>query len=247
MNRPAGVGLSRFRMSATCSDDGTLAAFIRRHFLWGCRTYDPAKAKASARLRARIADEARIAPSLRLDDKVLEAYLRNVVCLTAEEMQRVRRFRALERRHAGRVACRTLYAAFGGQRRFMAFQARHRILHIAQEQSQSVGRCRQWTLATHVIRSVRMLMASPVLLFMVCGKGERVTYTETCSPDPPRRRRIFAVRPAREARHTFKSVPVTPAARGPPPEAPKTRENAMFGIPGSAAGARRRGERAVAA
>ena len=233
--------------SGTCSDGNTLASFLRRHFLWGRRTYDPAKAKASARSRTRLADEARIAPSLRFDDRALEAYLRNVACLTGEEMECVRRFRALERRHAGRVACRTLYSAFGGQRRFMAFQARHGMLQITQEHSQSVGRCRQWTLSPRAVRSVRMMMTSPVLLFMVCGKGERVIYIETRSTDPPRGRRIFAVRPARGVRRALGSVAFTLPARGPPPKAPKTRENAMFGKTRSAAAARRRRERAAAA
>lgn len=129
----------------------------------------------------------------------------------------------------------------------MAFQARHRILHIAQEHSQSVGRCRQWSLAPRVIRSVRMMMDSPVLLFMVCGKGERVIYTETRSPDPRQRRRISAVLPARGVRRALGSVAFTLPARGPPPKAPKTREIGMVGKPGSAAVARRRRERAAAA
>ncbi len=234
--------------SGTCSDGGMLTAFIRKHFLWGCRTFDPDKAKASARLRARIADKARIAPSLRLDDKALDAYLKGVAGLTGEEMECVRRFRTLERRHAGRVACRTLYAAFGGQRRLMVFKARHRLLSIAQEHSQSQRRCPQRTLAPRVIRSLRMLMASPVLLFMVRVEGERrrVIYSETHTPDPRRKRRISAVHPAREACCTLEPVTVAPAARGPPAEAPKTHENAIFGKPRSAAGARRRGGCAVA-
>lgn len=31
--------------------------------------------------------------------------------------------------------------------------------------------CRQWALAPGAIRSVRVLMASPVLLFTLCGEG----------------------------------------------------------------------------
>ncbi len=235
--------------SATCSDDKALTAFLRKHYLWGCKTYDPAKARASARARARIADEARIAPSLRLDDTTLRIYLKGVVGLSDEEMKCIRRFRALERRHAGRIACRTLYAAFGGQRRYQAFQARHGILSISQEHSQSVGRCRQWTLAPRVIRSVRMLMDSPVLLFMVRGERdrERVIYTETHRRKPHHRRRTVAIHPARKPRHALESVTVTLSARGPPPKSPKTHENAMFGMSESAKGARRHGERAVAA
>ncbi len=237
--------------SATCSDDKTLAAFLKKHYLWGCRTYDPAKARTSARTKARIADDARIAPSLRLDDRTLDAHLKGVAGLTETEMRSLRRFRTLERRHAGRVACRTLYAAFGGQRRFMAFQARHGLLHIAQEHSQSVGRCRQWTLAPRAVRTVRMLMASPVLLFMLRGEGTgergRVIYSETHQRNPRRIPQIFAVHPAREARHALRSVTVALAARAPPPEPPKTHENAMFGIPDSATGARRRGEKGIAA
>ena len=130
----------------------------------------------------------------------------------------------------------------------MAFRARHGLLQIAQEHSQSVGRCRQWMLAPRVVRSVRMLMASPVLLFMVCGMREnKVIYIETHQCNPHRRRRISAVHPAREARCTSESLNATLAARGPPPEALKTRENAMFGMPDSAYSARRRGERGIAA
>lgn len=80
--------------SATCSDGESLVAFLRKHFLWGCQTYDPTKAKASARRRARIADEAWIAPSLRLDDKALDAYLKGVVGLSEAELCSFRRFRA---------------------------------------------------------------------------------------------------------------------------------------------------------
>jgi hypothetical protein len=79
------------------------------------------------------------------------------------------------------------------------------------------------------------------------GIRGRVTYIETHQRDLQRRRRISAVHPAREARRALESVTGTAAARGPPPERSKTRENAMFVKPGSAAGARRRGERAVAA
>lgn len=166
--------------SATCSDHGRLTAFIRKHYLWGCRTYDPLKARESARIRARAEDEARIAPSLRLDDRALDAYLKNVVELSAEEMRRFTAFRRLERAYAGRVACGVLYATFGSQRRFMGFQARHRLLYIAQEHSQFQGRCRQWSLSPRAVRSVRILMASPVLLFMLCGGDEReVTYIQT--------------------------------------------------------------------
>jgi hypothetical protein len=239
----------RSASSATCSDPETLAAFLRKHYLWACGTYDPKKAKAGARAKARAEDEARIAASLRLGDKALEAYLRVVAGLSGKEMESVRRFRGLERRWAGRISCRALYAAFGSQRRFMAFRARHRILRVAAGHSQSRGRCRQWTLAPNAVRSVRMLMASPVLLFMLWGERERgrVTYIETHQRDLQRRRRISAVHPAREARRALESVTGTAAARGPPPERSKTRENAMFVKPGSAAGARRRGERAVAA
>ena len=99
--------------SATCSDDRTLAAFIRKHYLWGCGTYDPDKAKASARIRARAEDEARIAPSLGLADKVLNVYLRNVVGLSAQDIKHFIAFRRLERAYAGRVACGTLYDTFG--------------------------------------------------------------------------------------------------------------------------------------
>jgi len=246
----AAVRLRRLRptSSATCSDDNTLTAFLRKHYLWGCRTYDPAKAKASARLKARMADEARIASSLRLDDKALDAYLRNVVGLSARDIKHFIAFRRLERAYAGRVACGVLYTAFGSQRRFMAFQRRHRLLFIAQAHSQSQARCRQWSLSPRVIRSVRMLMASPVLLFMLCGgEGERVTYTQTLQRNPQRRRRIFAVHPAREGRRVLVSVTVTLAAWGPPPEAPKTCENAMFGKPNNATVARRRSERSTAA
>jgi len=236
--------------SATCSDDESLAAFLRKHYLWGCRTYDPAKAKASARLRARMADQARIAPSLRLDDGALSIYLKGVAGLSEDELRSFRRFRSLERRHAGRIACRTLYTAFGGQRRFTGFQAGHHLLSIAQEHSQSVGRCRQWTLAPRVVRSVRRLMASPTLLFMLRGggRGERgVIYSETQRRNPQRRRRIPTVHPARVAGHALESVAVTLPARGPPPAATKTLENAMFGIPDSATGTRRHRERATAA
>ena len=234
--------------SATCSDDRGLAAFLRRHYQWGCRTYDERKAKGNARARARAEDEARIAASLRLGDgKALDAYLTRVVGLSGKEMTLFLRFRRLEREYAGRISWRALYAAFGGQRRFMGLQARHGLLSIAQERSQSQGRCRQWTLSPRAVRSVRMLMASPVLPFMLRGEGGRVTYSEAHQRSSQRRRRIPAVHPAREARRAIESVTGTVAARGPPSEAPKTRENKMFGKPGSAAGARRRGERAVAA
>ena len=66
-------------------------------------------------------------------------------------------------------------------------------------------------------------------------------------PTHGRKRRISAVRPDREARCTLEPVTVARVARGPPPEAPKTRENAMLGKPDRAAGARRGGKRAVAA
>ena len=82
-------------------------------------------------MRVRAEDEARIAPSLRLSDKALDAYIKGVAGLSAKELECVRRFRRLERRHAGRVACRTLYAAFGRQRRFMIFTARHGLLPAA--------------------------------------------------------------------------------------------------------------------
>ena len=108
--------------SATCSDDRGLAAFLRKHYLWGCRTYDERKAKGNARARARAGDEARIASSLRIGDKALEAYLRVVAGLSRAEMESVRRFRTMERRWAGRISCRALYAAFGGRRRFAAFR-----------------------------------------------------------------------------------------------------------------------------
>lgn len=233
--------------SATCSDDRGLAAFLTRHYLWGCGTYDPKKARESARAKARAEDEARIASSLRLGDRALEAYLQVVAGLSRAEMESVRRFRAMERRWAGRISCRALYAAFGSQRRFVGFQARRGLLSVAQERSQSRGRCRQWTLAPNAVRSVRLLMASPVLLFMLCGEGGRVTYSEAHQRSSQRRRRIPAVHPALEARCALESVTGTAAARGPPSEVLKTSENAMFGKPGSAAGARRRGERAVAA
>jgi len=235
--------------SATCSDPETLAAFLRKHYLWGCRTYDPQKARASARAKARAKDEARIAASLRLGDRALEAYLRVVAGLSRAEMESVRRFRAMERRWAGRISCRALYAAFGGRRRFMAFRARHRILRVAAGHSQSKGRCRQWALAPRAVRSVRMLMDSPALLFLLRGERGRgeVTYIETHRRNPRRKRRISAVHLAREARRTLESVTGTAAARGPPSEALKTSKNPMFGKPGSASGARRCGERAVAA
>jgi len=162
-------------------------------------------------------------------------------------MESVRRFRAMERRWAGRISCRALDRAFGSQRRFLAFRARHPVLNIAAGHSQSEARCRQWTLAPRAVRSVRVLMDSPVLLFMLCGEAGRVIYSETHRRDSQRSRRISAVHPAREARCALESATGTAAARGPPPEPPKTSENAMFGKPGSAAGARRRGERAVAA
>jgi hypothetical protein len=233
--------------SATCSDGRGLAAFLRKHYLWGCRTYDPKKARASARAQARAEDEARIMPSLRVSDKALEAYLTRVVGLSGKEMALFLRFRQLERLYAGRIACRTLYAAFGSQRRFVGLQARHGLLSIAQERSQSQGRCRQWTLSPRAVRSVRLLMASPVLLFMLCGEGGRVIYSETHQRNSQRRRRISAVHLPREARRALESVTGTLAARGPPPEPPETRENKMFGMIDGASGARRRGERAVAA
>ena len=90
-------------------------------------------------------------------------------------------------------------------------------------------------------------MASPVLLVMLCGEGGRVIYSETRQRNSQRSRRISAVHPAREARRALESVTGTLAARGPPPEARKTRENKMFGMIDGASGARRRGERAVAA
>jgi len=233
--------------SRTCSDPETLAAFLRKHYLWGCRTYDAAKAMGSAKARARAKDEARIMPSLRVSGKALEAYLTRVVGLSGKEMALFLRFRRLERVYAGRIACRTLYAAFGSQRRFMGLQARHGLLSIAQERSQSQRCCRQWTLSPRAVRSARLLMASPVLLFMLCGGGGRVIYSETHRRNSQRRRRISAVHLAREAHRTLESVTGTVAAREPPPEALKTSENAMFGKPGSAAGARRHGKRAVAA
>ena len=163
------------------------------------------------------------------------------------EMESVRRFRTLERRWAGRISCRALDRAFGSQRRFLAFRARHPVLNIAAGHSQSEARCRQWTLAPRAVRSVRVLMDSPVLLFMLCGAGGRVIYSETHRRNSRRKRRISAVHLAREAHRTLESVTGTVAAREPPPEALKTSENAMFGKPGSAAGARRHGKRAVAA
>jgi hypothetical protein len=233
--------------SRTCSDPETLAAFLRKHYLWGCRTYDAAKAMGSARARARAKDEPRIMPSLRVNDKALEAYLTRAVGLSGKEITLFLRFRQLERLYAGRIACRTLYAAFGSQRRFMGFQARHGLLSIAQERSQSQGRCRQWTLSPRAVRSVRLLMASPVLLFMLRDEGGRVIYSETHQRNPRRKRRISAVHLAREARCALESVTGTVAARGPPPEPPKTRENKTLGMIDGASGARQRGERAVAA
>jgi hypothetical protein len=246
----AAVRLRRLRpaSSATCSDDSTLTKFLRKHYLWGCRTYDPAKAKASARLKARIADEGRIAPSLRLADKVLNVYLRNVVGLSARDMNYFIAFRGLERAYAGRVACGALYATFGSQRRFMDFQRRHRLLFIAQAHSQSQGRCRQWSLSPSVVRSVRALMASPVLLFMLCrGNPGKVTYTQTRQRNPQRRWRIPVVHRAREARCALGSVAATLSVRGPPPRAPTSRQNAMFGMPDSATAARRHSHRAFRA
>ncbi len=230
--------------SATCSDDNTLAAFIRKHYLWGCKAYDPVQAKASTRLKARIADEARIAPSLRLADKALDAYLKHVVGLSTRGMKHVIAFRRLERAYAGRVACGVLYATFGSQRRFMGFQKRHRLLSIAQEHSQSQGRCRQWSLSSKVIRSVQMLMASPVLLFMLCGGGgRRVTYIQTHSYSRP----LFIRTPSFGACRSYGNPPVSPTSglpvRGPPPQATKTRPKAMFGISDRATDARRRSRR----
>ncbi len=102
--------------------------------------------------------------------------------------------------------------------------------------------CRQWTLASKVIRSMRMLMDSPVLLFMVRGEGARgrgrVMYIETRQRCAHRRRRISAVLPVPVSRCTSESLTVTLAARGPPPGATKTRENGMVGKPGNASGAR---------
>jgi len=103
----------RSASSRTCSDPETLAAFLRKHYLWGCRTYDAAKAMGSARARARAKDEARIMPSLRVSDKALEAYLTRAVGLSGKEMALLLRFRRLEREYAGRIACRTLYACSG--------------------------------------------------------------------------------------------------------------------------------------
>jgi len=141
--------------SATCSDNPGLAALLRKHYLWRCRTYDPKKAEASARAKARAEDEARIASSLRLGDRAMEAYLRVVVGLSRAETESLRRFRALERRHAGRVACRAMYRAFGGKRGFMSFRRRRPILRVAREHSQSRRICRRWTLAPSAVRSVR--------------------------------------------------------------------------------------------
>jgi hypothetical protein len=94
-----------------------------------------------------------------------------------------------------------------------------------------------------------MLMASPVLLFMLRGERGRgrVIYSETHQRNSQRRRRISAVHAAREVRCALESVTGTLPARGPPSEPPKTRENKMFGMIGGASGARQRGERAVAA
>jgi len=212
--------------SATCSDDRGLAAFLRKHYLWGCRTYDPKKAKASARAKARAEDEARIKPSLRASDKALEAYLRVVAGLSRAEMESVRRFRAMERRWAGRISCRTLYAAFGGRRRLRAFLARHPVLRVAAGHSQSEGRCRQWTLAPGVVRSVRMLTDSPVLLFMLCGVGGRVTYIETGRAGPrrgrPRRGRPGGIRCRLRPRMPRRSPDRALSGRGPPQEPQKT-------------------------
>ncbi len=206
--------------SATCSDGRGLADFLTRHYLWGCRTYDPKKARASARAKARAEDEARIMPSLRVSDKALEAYLQVVAGLPRAEMESVRRFRRLERRYAGRTACRTLYAAFGGQRRFHTFLARHPVLHVAAGHSQSKGRCRQWTLAPNAVRSVRLLMASPVLLFMLCGEGGEVIYIETGRAGPrrgrPRRGRPGWIRRLGGRRRSRRSPDRALSGRGPP-------------------------------
>ena len=92
---------------------------------------------------------------------------------------------------------------------------------------------------------MRMLMALPVLLLLMrCGR-ERVIYSKTRPRDPLRKSRISAARPARGVRYTLESVAVTPAARGPPPEAPKTRENEMLDMTDGAAGARRHGRNAM--
>jgi hypothetical protein len=220
--------------SATCSDGRGLAAFLRKHFLWGCRTYDEGKAKGNARAKARAEDEARIASSLRLGDKALEAYLRVVAGLSRPEMESVRRFRAMERRWAGRISCRTLYAAFGGRRRLRAFLAQHPVLHVAAWHSQSKGRCRQWTLAPNAVRSVRMLMDSPALLFLLRGERERgrVTYIETGRAGPrggrPRRGRPGGIRRPRWPGMPRLSPDRALSGRGPPPEPPETRENKIL-------------------
>ncbi len=89
------------------------------------------------------------------------------------------------------------------------------------------------------VRSVRMLTASPVLLFMLCGSDERgVTDTQTQLRSVPLPERMSGcgtgLSPGRATDSGTGAFP----ARRPPPRAPKTRENAMFGMPTSATGAR---------
>ena len=147
--------------SRTCGDPCALRAFLKRHYLWGCRTYDPSKA-GKGRTRARAEDEARIAGSLRLNDRLVEAYLSKVRGLGKSELTAFRRFRVMEREYAGRISCGTLYSAFGSQRRYQRFIG-HGILRVTDEYSTGERKCRQWTLTSGLVRAVRTLAASPWL------------------------------------------------------------------------------------
>ena len=158
-----------------------LRAFLRRHYLWGCRTYDPSKA-GKGRARARAEDEARIAGSLRLDDKLVAAYLSKARGLGKSEMAAFRRFRVMERGYAGRISCGTLYKAFGSQRRYQRFLG-HGILRVTDEYSTGERKCRQWTLASGFVRAVRTLAASPWLRRAVAGGGGIVSSSQARIPD----------------------------------------------------------------